>query len=118
MAVFGRRRRPRTTRCRRCKAKIKVKTKGPVPKYCSQSCKQQGYLRRRFLSPVQLLERDLANFKVRDVIRTTILDILVEVGLVEKSRLPPPMIHKPKKPNRHLHLVKNDDDPEGNNGPG
>jgi hypothetical protein len=112
--TFLRRRRPRTTRCQCCKGKIKVKTKGPVPKYCSPSCKQEGYLRRRFLSPVQLLERDLANIKVRDVIKTMILDILVELGLVEKSSLPPPIMHKPKKPN--LRLIKNHDDPEGNYG--
>ena len=114
MPAFGRRRRPRTTRCRRCTAKIKVKTKGPVPKYCSPSCKQESYLRRRYLTPVQLLERDLANIKVRDVIRAMILDILVQHGLVVESSLPPPIVHKPKKPN--LHLVKNHDDPEGNNG--
>jgi hypothetical protein len=116
MPVFGRRRRPRTTRCQRCKAKIKVKNKGPVPKYCSAACKQEGYLRRRFRSlPLKLVERDLASIELRDVIWTTIMDILVLQGLV-KSSLPPPirLEPKPKKPN--LRLVKNHDDPEGNNG--
>ena len=117
MATFGRRRRPRTTRCKRCKAKIKVKRKGPVPKYCSQSCKQEGYLRRRFRSPLELVARDLASIELREVIRTTIMDILVQQGLV-KSHLPPPIMHKPKPKKPNLHLVKNHDDPAGNNGLG
>ena len=111
-ATFGRRRRPRTTRCKRCKTEIKVKNKGPVPKYCSQSCKQEAYLRRRFRSPLDLVARDLASIEFRDFIRRTIVDILVQQGLV-KNNLPPPnrCEPKPKKPN--LRLVKNHDGPAG-----
>jgi hypothetical protein len=102
--TFGRRR-PRTTRCKRCKAQIKVKNKGPVPKYCSPSCKQEVYLRRRFRSPLELVERDLASIQVREVIRTMIMDILVQQGLV-KSNLPPPILHEPKPKKPNLRLVK------------
>jgi hypothetical protein len=115
-ATFGRRRRPRTTRCKRCKTKIKVKNKGPVPKYCGQACKQEAYLRRRFRSPVELVARDLASIEVREVIRATIMD-MVQQGSV-KSNLPPPIMHKPKPKKPNLRLVKNDDDPAGSNGPG
>jgi hypothetical protein len=115
-ATFGRRR-PRTTRCKRCKAQIKVKNKGPVPKYCSPSCKQAVYLRRRFRSPLELVARDLASIQVRELIRTTIMDILVQQGLV-KSNLPPPIMHEPKPKKPNLRLVKNHDDPAGNNGLG
>ena len=116
-ATFGRRRRPRTTRCKRCKGKIKVKNKGRVPKYCSQSCKQEAYLRRRFRSPLELVARDLARIEVREFIRTTIEDILVQQGLMKSNMLPPTIPEpKPKKPN--LRLVKNHDDPAGNNGLG
>jgi hypothetical protein len=117
-ATFGRRRRPRTTRCKRCKAKIKVKNKGPVPKYCCQSCKQEAYLRRRFRPPLGLLvERDLANIELREIIRTTLIDILVEQGLL-KSNLPPPNRHKPKPKKPNLRLVENHDDPAGDTGLG
>jgi hypothetical protein len=116
-ATFGRRRRPRTILCKRCKAQVKVKNKGPVPKYCSQSCKQEGYLRRRFRSPLELVARDLASIELRAVIWTTIMDILVQQGLV-KSNLPPPTMHKPKPEKPNLRLVKNHDDPAGNNGLG
>ena len=116
-ATFGRRRRPRTIRCKRCKAQIKVKNKGRVPKYCSQSCKQEGYLRRRFRLPLELVARDLASIELREVIRTTIMDILVQQGLV-KSNLPPSTMHKPKPKKPNLRLVKNHDDPVGNNGLG
>jgi hypothetical protein len=116
-ATFGRRRRPRTTRCKRCKTQIKVKNRGPVPQYCSQACKQEAYLRRRFRSPLELVARDLASIEVRDVIRTTIMDILVQMGLV-KSNLPPPIKHKPKPKKPNLRLVKNHDEPAGNNGLG
>jgi hypothetical protein len=114
LTTFGRRRRPRTTRCKRCKAQIKVKKKGRVPKYCSQSCKQEAYLRRQFRSPLELLARDLASIEVREVIRTTIMDILVQLGLT-KSNLPPPIMQKPKPEKPNLRLVKNRDDPAGNN---
>jgi hypothetical protein len=117
MPATFRRRRPRTTRCKRCNAQIKVKNKGPVPKYCSQSCKQEVYLRRRFRSPLELVARDLASIQVREVIWTTIMDILVQQGLV-KSNLRPPIMYEPKPKKPKLRLVKNPDDPAGNNGLG
>jgi hypothetical protein len=118
-ATFGRRRRPRTTRCKGkgCKRQIKVKNKGRVPKYCSPSCKQEAYLRRRFRSPLELVARDLASIEVREVIEAKIMEILVRLGLA-KSNLPPPIIHKPKPEKPSLRLVKNHDDPAGNNGLG
>ena len=41
-------RRPRTVRCHGCRNPIKVKIKGRIPTYCSQTCKQQAYLKRRY----------------------------------------------------------------------
>jgi len=46
-----------------------------------------------------------------------IMDILVRQGLV-KSNLPPPIMHEPKPKKPNLRLVKNHDDPAGNNGLG
>jgi hypothetical protein len=67
--------------------------------------------------PLKLVERDLASIELREVIWTTIFDILVQHGLV-KSSLPPPIRLEPKPKKLNLRLVKNHDDPEGNNGPG
>ena len=63
------RRRPRTVRCLQCKLGVKVKSRGPIPRYCSGSCRQTAHLRRRNISPMTLLAEDLATERVRGVIR-------------------------------------------------
>ena len=106
-ATLSTRRRPRTTRCKRCEAKIKVKNKGPVPKYCCQSCKQEAYLTRR-LQPVlpislRLLSHDLASIELKEIIRTTLMELLVQQGLV-----PQPTKNKSAPPKPSLRLVENE----------
>jgi hypothetical protein len=97
------RKRPRTVRCQQCKMGIKVKDRGPVPRYCSNSCRQTAYLERR-LTPMAMLAEDIATARVRALIRTELWSLLRELGLVPGSQPPPPPEPKPRKPN--LHVVR------------
>jgi hypothetical protein len=63
------RRRPKTVRCRRCRAKVLVKRKGPLPLYCSDTCRQMAYQKRRYQGPMELVAQDIATNRVRAVIR-------------------------------------------------
>ena len=96
-------RRPRTVRCRRCKAKIKVQPKGRVPIFCRRNCRQRAYEHnlalRPTLTPISMLARDLDTVRVRDAIRAEILAILRDMGL----NPPPTPPNKPKRP--HLRVV-------------
>src|SRR5262245_30628188 len=100
-------RRPRTVRCRRCKAKIKVRPKGRVPIFCSRNCRQRAYEHNRALRPtllpMSILARDLDTVWVRDAIRAEIRAILRGMGLD-----PPTPPHKPER-KTHLHVVKSSD---------
>ncbi len=104
-AKFGRRRRPRFVRCKRCGGSIKVAIKGRVPTYCGQSCKQLAYKKRQFAGPLVLLSQDIATMKVRDIIRREVWDLLVRAGVVSGSP-PPPDTPKSEKP--HLRIVSDD----------
>ena len=55
------RRRPRS---KGCKGIIKIKSKGRVPTYCSQTCRQNAYLKRRYTGPMELLAQDIATVRV------------------------------------------------------
>jgi hypothetical protein len=100
-------RRPRTVRCRRCKAKIKVRPKGRVPIFCGRNCRQRAYEHnhalRPTLTPMSMLARDLDTVRVRDVIREEVRAILRDMGF----NPPPP----PRKPDRKglLRVVRHAD---------
>src|SRR5271167_3795817 len=70
--------RPKTQRCLKCKAKIKLKPRGRRPKYCSQSCRQRIYERRRWQrpAPVEALARDIAHIKVQDALMRAAVRVL------------------------------------------
>jgi hypothetical protein len=75
---WSRRRRPKTKRCERCKAKIKVKGRGRVPRFCSPTCRQLAYEQRKWQrpAPVVLAAQDIATIHVRDFIRAEIWSLL------------------------------------------
>jgi hypothetical protein len=88
-------RRPRTVRCQQCKAGIRVQARGPLPHYCSASCRQTAYLGRRNSTPMTRLAEDIATVKVRALVRAEVWSVLREAGLVAG---PPPSPPKPRKP--------------------
>jgi hypothetical protein len=98
-------RRPRTVRCQQCRIGFKVKRRGPVPHYCSHSCRQTAYLARRVI-PRTLLAEDLSTAKVRALIREEVWLELRQAGLV--SEPPPPQPKKPSKP--RFRLVPGNED--------
>jgi hypothetical protein len=103
MRIRRPKRRPRTVRCRRCKAKIKVQPKGRVPIFCGRNCRQRAYEHnhalRPTLTPMSILARDIDTARVRGAIQEEIRAILREMGF------DPPT--PPRKPDRkgHLHVV-------------
>jgi len=123
--VRTRSRRPKTVSCRRCKTKIKVKSKGPLPLYCSQVCKQRAYERRKHSGLMVALAQDLATVKVRDVIRAEVRSVFQEAGLYEVvSRLHqaglieavPPLLRPSPPKNRPSHLrIIHDNSPDRDN---
>ena len=91
--------RPKSAKCASCRERFRVKAKGRVPTYCSQSCKQMGYLRRKLLGPMPLLllRKDIATVQVRDAIRREVWSIMQQAGLVLPQRpVPPPPRTKSK----------------------
>ena len=101
------RRRPRTTRCQRCKTKIKIKGRGRVPRFCSPTCRQLAYEQRKWQrpAPVESLARDLATVKVRDFIRAEIWSQLQAAGLIAPNQ-PPPLPPKARQKPTHLRVVE------------
>src|SRR5262245_47281777 len=103
MATRLRRRRPRTVRCKRCRARIEVGRKGRVPSYCGHTCRQLAYVQRGVGGPALLLAQDMATVRFRDFIRREIWNILLQAGLVGGDDPPPP--NKPKSNKPTLRLV-------------
>jgi hypothetical protein len=115
-------RRPKKKKCKRCNTTIKVAAKGPIPTYCGQACKQLAYESRRHRGPMRLLAEDIATASVRGLIRSELLEILIEIGVVDRT---PPASARRTTTKAPLRLVKNDEpgldqqsqppDPEGRN---
>jgi hypothetical protein len=95
------RRRPRSVRCKGCKGIIKIKSKGRVPTYCSQTCRQNAYLKRRYTGPTELLKQDIATVQVRDIIHREVWDYLVRLGFTPEGGRPP----KPKGKQPKLTII-------------
>ena len=99
------RKRPKTLRCGWCKEKFKVGRRGRLPDFCSHSCRQRAYERSKWGPGLrEVLARDLATVRGREVIRAEIWTLLKQLGLVSEPNPPPP----PRKPPRpsHLRVVK------------
>ena len=93
-------RRRRSARCRFCKEKFKLRPgRGRPAIYCSPTCCQRAYERRKWQRPhpVDLLARDINTVQVKDLVRRIVREVLTEAGI----DLPPP---PPKKPKRRDHL--------------
>jgi hypothetical protein len=103
--ALGRRKRPRTLRCRWCNSKIEIESRGRVPEFCSQSCRQRAYEQRKWARPaaVELVARDLATAKVREAIRAEAWNLLRQIGVVSAPQPPPAPTRSPKPT---LRLVK------------
>jgi len=97
------RRRPKTARCRHCKEKISVKRKGPVPVYCSHSCRQLAYEKRRELGPKVMATREVGSMTFRYIIRMEIIKALEQYGLIASGAPPPPEM---KRPQPNLRLIE------------
>src|SRR4051794_34703072 len=90
-------RRPKTVRCEWCKAKIKVKPRGRLPRYCCQSCRQRGYEIRKWNQPHLAAFATLCGHASTLKFREAVLDTFKELGLVPKDfpLLPTPQRKKP-----------------------
>jgi hypothetical protein len=96
-------RRPRVVHCRRCKEKLKVRAKGPLPLYC-RGCRNAVYMERRHSGPMALLAQDIATSHVRAVIRAEVLAVLSQLGF---NVSPPP---EKKRKQHNLRIVPADDE--------
>lgn len=99
--------RPKSRKCAWCKKRIKIKPRGRVPVFCSSSCRQHAYEKRKWQRPhaLELLAYDLAHTKVREEIRRQILSVLQEMGLPVEA-VPPS--RKLKSSPIHLRVVENE----------
>src|SRR5262245_3624607 len=90
--------RPKRARCAWCKSTMKISARGRRPTFCSQSCRQQGYEKRKQtrLHPLELLARDIATAQVRSAIRHEVWAILQQLGWVSESAPPPKLQKRPK----------------------
>ncbi len=97
------------TKCKQCKRKFRPKAKGRRPLYCSDSCRQRAYERRRIEKeiaqriPMRLLGGDMEGIKTRDGVRKAIVDVLRELGLIARP---------PDQPKRgpKLRVIQDDED--------
>jgi len=96
-------RRRKSARCPVCKERFKIHPRGRPPTFCSRSCRQRAYEQRKWSRPhpVELLARDIASVRVRDMIRQEIRQILLDAGIT----LPPPP-PEPKRRGPPLRLVE------------
>lgn len=94
-------RRPHSVRCKGCKSIIKLKSKGRVPSYCSPTCRQNAYLKRRYTGPMELLKQDIATVQGRDIIHREVRDYLVQLGFATES-VPSP---KPRRKQPKLTII-------------
>jgi|ERR1700719_3268927 hypothetical protein len=103
--AMGRGPRPKSRYCMRCRKKMQIRARGRVPLFCSKTCRQRAYEKRKWSrpAPVEALDHDLAYIKDRDIIRKEVLAILLELRLIT-APTPPPTPKTPRKGS--LSLVK------------
>ena len=85
--VAKRARRKRT--CAWCREKFSPLGRGRPPRYCSDSCRQRAYEKRRAQRPsiggaLKALKRDLAQSQMDAHIREVVVQVLEDCGLIKK----------------------------------
>ena len=103
-----RQRRHRHVRCAQCRRKEKINPRGRVPRFCSRSCRQRAYERRKWQkpTPVELLARAVDSMAVRQLVREEVRKVLQELGLAAKTPVPP-LVSKKSRP--ELRLIHPDE---------
>jgi hypothetical protein len=83
--------RPKTLHCVGCRKKFDVQARGRLPLFCSQSCRQRAYEKRRWSRPsvVEALAQDLATSEGRAIMRNEVLAILRQYRLITYPTPPP-----------------------------
>jgi len=89
--------RPKTLHCQWCQAKLPVKPRGRLPRFCCQTCRQRAYERRKWSRPtlVQAAVQDLAQAQLTAVVRAEIWSFLRQAGIVNGP--PPATSTKPRR---------------------
>jgi hypothetical protein len=103
---MGYAKRPKTVRCQWCRKRFAVPVRGRLPNYCSDSCRQRAYQKRKWRGegPVALLAKDLAHLRVREWLRKEIWALLVQAGLAAPHSPVPPL--PPQRSRAKLTLVE------------
>jgi len=103
--------RPKTLRCVGCKKRFPVPRRGRLPSFCSGTCRQNAYVKRKYgrPGPVAALSEDLGHARVRAFIRKEIWNVLVAAGWVDPLA-PVPRDSEPKRPRPKLVVVPPPDD--------
>ena len=83
-----------------------MKGRGRLPSYCSSTCKQGAYLRRKYRGPMELLEQDLASMRFRSFLRQEIWAVLREAGLASEPEPQPPAPTRPGRDQPRLRVVE------------
>ncbi len=81
----------RTRKCPSCRKRLKLSARGRPKLYCSASCRQRAYERRKAerLTPRLLLERDVDQIRSKAGIQRVVLETLREIGLLPKAPVSP-----------------------------
>ena len=101
------RKRPKTLRCLWCRGRIRVGSHGRLPRFCSQTCRQRAYERRKWQRPhlMQHLHDELFDIRVEAAVHR----VLQRQGLAsEPAPSAPPRRKRPT-----LRVVKSDEDRRG-----
>ena len=75
--------------CTWCREKFLPSDRGRPPRFCSSSCRQRAYEKRRAQRPsiggaFKALRRDIAGLRMDAHIREVMMEVLEDCGLVEK----------------------------------
>jgi hypothetical protein len=97
--LMGRGSRPKTQRCAWCNKKMCVQARGRIPMFCSPTCRQRAYEKRKWSRPsvIEALAQDLATLEGHAIIREAVLAILRENGLITNPTPPPALTRKAPK---------------------
>jgi hypothetical protein len=84
---LGQIKRPKTLRCEWCRARFKLPDRGRLPRFCSHTCRQRAYEKRKWGRPraVEALAQDIAEGRLQGYVRSEIRRMLELAGV----RLPP-----------------------------
>ena len=91
-------------KCANCRKRLPRQKTGRPRRYCSRSCRQRAYEKRRAETsiPLHLFTRDHNEIQSRDGIKRAVVDVLRELGFLPSSP-------SPENRKRKLKLVTDDD---------